>query len=131
VNTYRHCVLVARLCQRLQKLRQEVRLAQARRRLCEEQRGDCVRRIAELQAELERMKSAHKADVARLTRQIGVSEGHAAAEHWKAFKWGGNYKIMELDLAATRTERDLAFERARKLTARVEQLEAELAKVAR
>jgi chromosome segregation ATPase len=124
-------ILFIRVWQRNRELRRQLRAAQDARAACESQLAQCTRRIAELEAEPQRLRAAHKGEIAQLKEQIGKSESRAAAEHYSAFKWGHNYKVMELDLNATRTERDLAYEHARKLAARVEELEAELGKALR
>lgn len=100
-----------------------------RRQLCAVTERDEQReqQCTEMKREIKRLKE----ELAEIAGRVNQAETRASAEHWKAFKWGENYRIMELDLAATRTERDLAFERARHLAARVGQLEAELERAAR
>ncbi|HUK83305.1 MAG TPA: hypothetical protein VLZ12_11820 [Verrucomicrobiae bacterium] len=112
--------LIIALWRRNRELRRQLRTAAERDRQCEEH-------LTILRREIERLNG----ELAGVAQHINQSDSRAAAEHWRAFKWGENYKIMELDLAATRTERDLAYERARKLSARVQKLEDELGKVAR
>jgi hypothetical protein len=70
-------------------------------------------------AEIARLKHL----LATVEQRINEANSRAAAEHYRAFKLGHDYKVQELDLNATRTERDLAYERARKLAARVLELE--------
>jgi hypothetical protein len=61
-------------------------------------------RIGELEAELQQLQAAHKDEVDRLAQQVNESDSRAAAEDWKALKWGENYKAQELELAAPRTQ---------------------------
>ena len=110
-------ILALELWQRNRKLRRQLRQATER-----------AARAAELEAEIRQLKEAHRDEISLLAQQVNESGSRAAAEHWKAFKWGTNYQALEMDLAATRTERDLAFERARELSARVAELEATLRK---
>jgi chromosome segregation ATPase len=110
--------LIVRLWRRNRALRRQLLELRA-------QLDESLRRISELQAQLERSEAAHNDEVARLAQQVNESDTRAAAEHYRAFTLQHNFNVQQLELNAMRTERDLAFERARKLAARIQQLEAE------
>ena len=118
--------LTMRLWNRVRQLRRDLFAAQARSRQCEDRSAQVAKRAKELEAEIKRMKAAYEAEGTRLRQLVLESSSKAAAEHFKAFKWGHDYKVMELHLAAATGERDSYLHRMRELTAKVGELEKEL-----
>lgn len=118
--------LVIRLWRRARQLRRDLCAAQTRGRQLEDQLARAVQSAESLEAEIKRMKAAHEEEGTRLRQQVLESSSKAAAEHYQAFKWSHDYKVMELHLAATTSERDLYLNRMRELSAQVDQLQQEL-----
>jgi glycyl-tRNA synthetase alpha subunit len=128
MKTIQKARLAIRLWRRARYLQQELQRTLGQHQQYEQRLAQSHHRIAELEAELARLKSVHEEEGRRLREQLLEYSSRAAAKHYDAYKWAHDYKVMELHLAAATSERDSYLRRMRELTGEVQNLQTELAR---
>jgi glycyl-tRNA synthetase alpha subunit len=127
MKTIKKARLAIRLWRRARHLQQELQAALEQNQQCEQRLTQSHYRVAELEAEMARLKSVHEEEGRSLRQQLLEYSSKAAAKHYDAYKWAHDYKVMELHLAAATSERDSYLQRMRELTGEVQKLQTELA----
>jgi glycyl-tRNA synthetase alpha subunit len=128
MKTFQKWRLTVRLWQRARYLQGEFQTASEQRQQCEQGLAQSHQRIVELEAEIAHLKSVHEEEGRHLRQQLLEYSSKAAAKHFDAYKWGHDYKVMELHLAAATSERDSYLQRMRELAGEVQTLQTKLAR---